>query len=103
MQPTKGVRQLVLNTPEKTEILRAFSGVYQEQNFAIRLPSDYNTLQRCRDGQDDKWPYFCPNSQYANSTCFQTISAGSNDICIQEVDCNARNLRLACEFTLPGL
>ncbi len=102
MQPTKGVRPLVLNTPGKTEILRAFYRDYQEQNFAIYLPSDYNTLQRCRDGQDDKWPEFCPNTQ-RNSTCFETISNGPNDICIREVDCNARSLRLACEFTLPGL
>ncbi|CAF1154038.1 unnamed protein product [Rotaria sp. Silwood1] len=102
MQPTLGVRQLVLNTPEKTEILRAFYQEYSEQNFAVRLPYDYHTLQRCNDGQDDKWPLYCTNTQYPNSTCLETISNGSNDICLREVDCNRRYLRLACEFTLPG-
>ena len=102
MQPTNGVRQLVLNTPEKTEILRALFRDYQEQNFAIRLPSDYQTLTRCYDGQDDKWPQFC-SSAPQNSSCFETISSGPSDICLREVDCNSRYLRLACEFTLPGL
>lgn len=102
MQPTNGVRQLVLNTPEKTEILRALFRDYQEQNFAIRLPSDYQTLTRCYDGQDDKWPQFC-SSAPQNSSCFETISSGPTDICLREVDCSSRSLRLACEFTLPGL
>lgn len=102
MQPTNGVRQLVLNTPEKTEILRALFRDYQEQNFAVRLPFDYNTLQRCQDGQDDKWPYPCSNSP-VNSTCFETTAHGQADICVREVDCDKKYLRLACEFTLPGL
>ena len=102
MQPTNGARQLVLNTPEKTEILRALFRDYQEQNFAIRLPSDYQTLVRCNDGQDDKWPQFCSNAPQ-NSSCFEAIFNGPNDICLREVDCNSRYLRLACEFTLPGL
>ncbi|CAF2623072.1 unnamed protein product [Rotaria sp. Silwood2] len=102
MKPTKGVRQLILNTPEKTEILRAFSQEYNEQNFAIRLPSDYNTLQRCNDAQDYKWPFYCANTQNTNSMCIEDTSNGANDICLREVDCNQRYLRLACEFTLPG-
>lgn len=102
MQPTNGVRQLTLNTPEKTEILRALFRDYQEQNFAVRLPSDYQTLARCYDGQDDKWPQFCSNSPQ-NSSCFETFSSETNDICLRTVDCNSRYLRLTCEFTLPGL
>jgi hypothetical protein len=103
MQPTKGVRQLVLNTPNKTELFRVLYREYEEQNFAVRLPLDYNTLQRCRDGKDDKWPYYCTDSQSTNSTCFETTASGQNDICLREVECTARYLRLACEFTLPGL
>jgi hypothetical protein len=105
MQPTKGVRQLILNTPEKTELLRAMSQEYDEQNFAVRLPFDYNILQRCHDGKDDKWPHYCTNPQNVNATCFETIThgTGTNDICLREVGCQARYLRLACEFTLPGL
>jgi len=102
MKPTKGVRQFVLNTPAKTEILRALLREYQEQNFAVRLPSDYNTLVRCQDGMDDKWPRFCPGFQPTNSTCVETTTDGTNEICLREVDCNAKNLRIACEFTLPG-
>jgi len=102
MQPTKGVRQLVLNTPEKTELLRAIYRDYNEHNFAVRLPFDYNTLQRCHDGKDDKWPHYCSDSQHSNSTCFETVIHGSNDVCLHGVECNKRHLRLACEFTLPG-
>ncbi|UJR31295.1 hypothetical protein I4U23_018793 [Adineta vaga] len=102
MTPTKGVRQVVLNTPEKTEIFRALFREYNEQNFAIRLPSDYNTLTRCFDGKDDKWPQFCTNVPYSNQTCFETVSNGPNDLCLREVECRQRYLRVACEFTLPG-
>ncbi len=103
MKPTLGLRQLVLNTPEKTDILRALYRDYYEQNFAVRLPSDYDTLQRCTDGKDDKWPQYCPNPQFPNSTCFETVSNGANDICLNQIECNKRNFRLSCEFTLPGL
>lgn len=104
MQPDKGVRQLVLNTPEKTELFRALSREYDEHNFAVRLPSDYNTLQRCLDGKDDKWPHYCTDTQNTSATCFETTSHGqNNDICLREVQCNSKYLRLACEFTLPGL
>lgn len=103
MKPVRGVRQFVLNTPEKTDILRAMYRDYEEQNFGINLPYDYNTLTRCTDGKDDKWPQFCTNSNYMNGTCYETISYNANDICIREVDCASRYLRLACEFTLPGL
>lgn len=102
MQPTRGVRQLTLNTPEKTEILRALFRDYSDQNFAVQLPDDYTTLARCRDGQDDRWPQFCANSQYNKSGCYETVSANTNDICLRQVDCRARYLRVACEFTLPG-
>jgi len=104
MQPTNGVRPLVLNTPEKTELFRALSREYDEKNFAVHLPSDYNTLQRCRDGRDDQWPYYCTNTENASATCFETTSNDqNNDICLREVKCNSKYLRLACEFTLPGL
>ncbi|CAF0966460.1 unnamed protein product [Adineta steineri] len=102
MTPTKGVRQLVLNTPEKTEIFRALFREYNEQNFAIRLPSDYNTLRRCHNIKDDKWPQYCINPKYSNATCFETVSNGPNDVCVREVECKQRYLRVACEFTLPG-
>lgn len=102
MQPTRGVRQLVLNAPEKTDILRAFFQEYSEQSYAARLPSDYNTLRRCHDGQDDKWPHYCNSNVSPNATCFETISNSPTDICLREVDCDKRYLRLACEFTLPG-
>ena len=98
-----GVRQFTLNTPEKTEILRALFREYNEQNFAVHLPADYNTLERCHDGQDDKWPHYCSGVPSTNSTCFETIEHGQNDICLRQVECRARYLRLACEFTLPGL
>jgi hypothetical protein len=104
LQPVGGVRQLVLNTPEKTEIFRALYRKEHQQNFAVRLPSDYNTLTRCRDGIDDKWPEYCTPTQDTSSTCFETISHGQhNDICLREVECRHEHLRLACEFTLPGL
>lgn len=102
MQPTRGVRQLTLNTPEKTEILRALFRDYNDQNFAIQLPNDYTTLMRCQDGQDDRWPQFCPNNKFNQSACYETVSSGTNDICLQQVDCRSRYLRVACEFTLPG-
>ncbi|CAF0867774.1 unnamed protein product [Adineta steineri] len=102
MTPTKGVRQLVLNTPEKTEIFRALFREYNEQNFAIRLSSDYNTLRRCHNIKDDKWPQYCINPKYSNATCFETVSNGPNDVCVREVECKQRYLRVACEFTLPG-
>ena len=102
IKPTNGVRQLVLNTPGKTEILRALYREYSEQNFAVRLPLDYNTLRRCQDGKDDRWPYYCTNT-HANATCLEAVSHDSDDICLQQVDCSVRHLRLACEFTLPGL
>ncbi|CAM4922556.1 unnamed protein product [Rotaria socialis] len=102
MKPTKGVRQLVLNTPEKTEIFQALFREYSEQNWAVRLPLDYNILQRCQDGKDDKWPQFCEKRSSFNSSCFETTSSGQDDICLREVVCNKKYLRLACEFTLPG-
>lgn len=103
MKPTLGVRPLVLNTPEKTEILQALYQFYAEQNYGVRLPPDYNTLHRCNDGQDDKWPHYCVSSVSPNATCFETISNTPTDICIREVECNVHYLRLACEFTLPGI
>lgn len=104
LQPVRGVRQLVLNTPKKTEILRALYRTADEENFAVRLPSDYNTLPRCRDGRDDKWPQYCTSTQDADSACFETVSHDKrNDICLQEVGCHIEHLRLACEFTLPSL
>jgi hypothetical protein len=103
MTPTKGVRQVVLNTPEKTELFRVIFRDFNEQNFAIQVPSDYNTLPRCYDGKDDKWPQICMNSQYSNSTCYETTQFGENDICLRPVDCHQQYLRAACEFTLPGL
>ena len=103
MQPTRGVRQFVLNTPEKTGILRAFARDYSEQNFAVRLPLDYNTLQRCQDGKDDQWPQFCSEKEAANATCVETTTNQLNEICLRQVECQSRYLRLACEFTLPGL
>lgn len=104
LRPVRGVRQLVLNTPEKTKIFQALYRKANEQNFAVRLPSDYNTLPRCSDEKDDKWPQYCASTQNANATCFETISHGKNkDICLREITCHFEHLRLACEFTLPGL
>ena len=52
VKPTKGVRQLILNTPEKTvKILEALYREYDELHIAVRLPSDFHTLHRCRDGK----------------------------------------------------
>ena len=102
MQPTKGVRPLVLNTPEKTEFLRAMNNEYGEQNYAVRLPSDYDTLTRCRDGADDRWPDYCPSTSRTNQTCFETVSPGDTNLCLRQVECDQRYLRVACEFTLPG-
>lgn len=102
LKPTLGVRQLVLNTPEKTDILRALYQIYGEENFAVRLPNDYNTLRRCSDGHDDKWPYFCNSIVPFNTTCFEAKSNSATDLCLRDVACGNRYLRLACEFTLPG-
>ncbi|UJR15408.1 hypothetical protein I4U23_002355 [Adineta vaga] len=101
-KPTRGIRQLVLNTPEKTKILQALFRDYDELHYAIQLPSDYDTLQRCKDGKEDYWPHYCVNPEYSNGTCFETSDIGSNNICIRQIDCHERNFRLACEFTLPG-
>jgi hypothetical protein len=103
MKPTKGVRQLILNTPEKTKILEALYREYDELNIAIRLPSDFNTLRRCYDREEDNWPQYCANPEGPNATCFETNELGPNNICLRQIDCNKRYSRLACEFTLPGL
>ena len=103
MKPTKGVRQLILNTPEKTKILEALYREYDELNTVVRLPSDYNTLHRCHDGKEDNWPPYCINPDNHNATCFETNELGSSNICLRQIDCNQRHSRLACEFTLPGL
>jgi len=102
IKPTLGVRQLVLNTPEKTDILRALYQIYGEENFAIRLPNDYNILRRCSDGQDDRWPHYCNSIVGFNQTCFETKADSQTSICLRDVTCGNRYLRLACEFTLPG-
>jgi hypothetical protein len=103
MKPTKGVRQLILNRPEKTKILEALYREYEELNIVVRLPSDFNTLHRCHDEKEDNWPQYCINPESLNATCFETSELGSNNICLRQIDCNKRNSRLACEFTLPGL
>jgi hypothetical protein len=102
MKPSRGVRQLILNTPEKTQMFHALYQSYDEQNFAVRLPDDYNLLRRCYDNQNDQWPHYCTSNIRFNATCFETTSPSSLDICLREVDCEQRYLRLACEFTLPG-
>ncbi|CAF1243048.1 unnamed protein product [Adineta steineri] len=102
IQPTKGVRQLILNTPEKTKILQALFREYDELNYAIQLPTDYNTLQRCHDDKEDYWPNYCVKPESPNATCFETSELGSNHICLRQINCNKRYSRLACEFTLPG-
>lgn len=104
VKPTKGgVRQIILNTPEKTKILEALFREYDELNFLVRLPSDYNTLHRCRDGKQDYWPKYCGNLDASNATCFETSELGANNICLRQIDCNKYYSRLACEFTLSGL
>ncbi len=103
MKPTKGVRQLILNTPEKTKILEALYREYDELHIAIRLPSDFNTLHRCHGGKEDNWPQYCTNPEGPNATCFDTSELGSNHICLRQIQCHERRSRLACEFTLPGL
>ncbi|CAF1041144.1 unnamed protein product [Rotaria sordida] len=102
IKPNKGVRQLILNTPEKTKILEGLYREYDELNFAIRLPSDYNTLNRCHDDKEDDWPQYCVNPHNSNATCFETSGLDSNNICLRQIDCDKKYLRFACEFTLPG-
>lgn len=102
VKPTNGVRQLMLNTPEKKKILEALYREYEEVNVAVRLPSDFRTLHRCNDGKDDHWPSFCTTQNNSNATCFETSELGSNNICLRQIDCVQRLSRLACEFTLPG-
>ena len=99
----RGVRQLIVNTPEKTKILNAIYREYDELSYAVRRPSDLNPLHRCNDGQEDHWPQFCENPTAANATCYETSELGSDHICLRQVDCAKPYLRLACEFTLPGL
>ena len=102
-KPIANVRQLILNAPEKTKILQALFRDYDELHYAVQLPSDYNTLQRCKDGKEDYWPQYCVNqNNTSNSTCFEANDSGGNHICIRQIDCYERNFRLACEFTLPG-
>lgn len=103
VKPTKGVRQLILNTPEKLKILEALYREYDELSVAIRLPTDFHTLQRCRNAKEDNWPQFCTNPEGPNATCFETAELGPNNICLRQIDCNKRYSRLACEFTLSGL
>lgn len=103
MKPTKGVRQFILNTPEKTKILEALFREYDELHVAVRLPADFNTLRRCRDGKEDNLPLYCSTPDDANATCFETSELGSNNICLRQTQCTKRRSRLACEFTLPGL
>jgi hypothetical protein len=92
-----------LNTPEKTKILEALYRYHEELNYAVRLPSDYNTLHRCHDGKEDNWPQYCENPQGPNATCFEASELGSNTICLRQTDCDTRGSRLACEYTLRGL
>lgn len=103
LRPIPGIRQLILNTPEKTKILEAIYREYDEVSYAVRLPSDLNPAHRCNDGQEDHWPQYCQNpTQGSNTTCFDTSELGSDHICLRQVDCAKPYLRLACEYTLPG-
>lgn len=102
IKPKNGVRQLILNTPEKAKILQALHLHYDELQYAVRLPSDYDKLNRCHDDQDDNWPHYCSKPESPNATCFETNGIGSNDICVRQINCDIRYLRVACEFTLPG-
>ncbi|CAF3210107.1 unnamed protein product [Rotaria socialis] len=102
IKPKKGVRQLVLNTPEKWKILEVLYREYDELNFAVRLPADYDKLSRCHDDKDDNWPQYCISLHSPNATCFETNVAGSNDVCLGRINCDTRHSRLACEFTIPG-
>lgn len=102
-KPTGGVRQLILNTPEKHKILEALYREYDELHVAVRLPADFNTLERCDDGKEDDWPQYCTSPDGSNATCFDTSEVGSNHICLRQIQCSKRRSRLACEFTLPGL
>lgn len=103
VQPAKGGRPLTLNTPEKTKLLRAMVRDYDRSNYAVQLPHDYDKLERCNDGTDDFWPEYCDEGPHSESACFETAPKGENNICLQEVPCNETFLRVACEFTLPGL
>ena len=103
MRPTRGVRQLTLNTPEKTKILAALYRDYDELNYAVRLPSDYHTLTRCSDRHDDHFPQFCQKPNNSTRVCFETSGIGFDHICLRQIDCDTDRVRLACEFTLPGL
>ncbi|CAF4436278.1 unnamed protein product [Rotaria magnacalcarata] len=102
-KPAKGGRQLVLNTPHKMKILRAFLQKYKEANYSVNVLYDFNTLSRCYDGIDEDWPEYCEDNSYSNSTCFQTALNDKNNICLREIPCDDAYLRVACEFTLPGL
>ena len=103
VRPSRGVRQFILNTPEKTKILQSLFRDYEEVNFAVHLPADYNTLQRCNDGKEDYWPHYCGSLEGSNATCFETSELGFSNICLRQIDCNRRSSRLTCQFTLPGL
>jgi hypothetical protein len=103
IRPMNGVRQFILNTPEKTKLLEALYRDYDELNYAVRLLSDYETLNRCDDEHEDHWPSYCFSPHVSNGTCFEASDIGSNHVCIRQVDCDKTELRLACEFTLPGL
>ncbi|CAF5212724.1 unnamed protein product, partial [Rotaria magnacalcarata] len=101
IKPAKGARQLVLNTPDKMKILRAFLQKYKQANYGVNVLYDFNTLSRCYDGIDEDWPEYCEDNSYSNSTCFETASNGKNNICLREIPCDDTYLRVACEFTLP--
>lgn len=101
-RPTRGVRQFIVNTPEKTKVLHLLFRDHDEANFAVQLPADYNTLQRCNDSKEDYWPQLCSSRASSNASCYETSELGFSNICLRPVDCHQRSLRLACEFTLPG-
>lgn len=100
---TRRVRQLILNTPEKAKILEFLYRDYDELNYAIRLPVDFLTFTRCSDRHDDHLPQFCQKPTNSTDVCFETSGLGFDHICLNQINCDNNFVRLACEFTLPGL
>ena len=102
LKPSQGVRSFILNTPDKSRILEALYREHDEVNYAVHLPADFHSLHPCVDGKEDHWPQYCHNPHGPNVTCFESSELGSDRVCLRPTDCDQYNLRLACEFTLPG-
>ncbi|CAF0885087.1 unnamed protein product, partial [Didymodactylos carnosus] len=92
----KGVRPVILNSPAKSRLLQELIDTYKEDGYAIQLSKDYN--DKCGESK----PNYCTKPDIINNEeCFST-NGNEKTMCIDQVPCNNKFVRLACEYTLPG-